>query len=73
MADWTCSLCGHTRKRISGAFLRKRRQEELAESLRSLAAKDGLTAGYLCDIENGRRYPTDRILKLYFPKGGYYL
>jgi len=43
-----------------GVFLKKKRNEREI-SIRPMAEKLGVSAGHYCDIESGRRSPTDRI------------
>jgi len=45
-----------------GQRIRERR-EELDLSLREFAAKLGLSAPFISDIELGRRYPSDQVLR----------
>jgi predicted transcriptional regulator len=49
-----CSTCGSTGVYLDGTGLRKLRQEA-GLSLRHVAGKAGITAGYLCDLELNRR------------------
>ncbi|NLE94382.1 MAG: helix-turn-helix transcriptional regulator [Dehalococcoidia bacterium] len=55
------------------------RREELGLQQQVLANKAGITPGYLCDIEHGRRIPSDDVLGrladglwLTLPDGIYY-
>jgi ribosome-binding protein aMBF1 (putative translation factor) len=45
-----------------GELIRGRR-EEINISLRALARKTNISAAFLCDIEHGRRCPSDHVLK----------
>jgi len=44
-----------------GAFLKDKRNEREI-SVRPMAEQVGVSAGYYCDIESGRRSPVDRVL-----------
>lgn len=55
-----------------GAFLREKRRQEgfsirkLVETMKdaSLSGDAGVSSAHLCDIENGRRTPSDEVLSL---------
>ena len=55
-----------------GAFLREKRRQEgfsirkLVEAMKgeSLSGDAGVSSAHLCDIENGRRTPSDEVLSL---------
>ena len=55
-----CSLCGGSRKRLNGPWLRYRRVE-IEQSLRTIATRVGLSAAYLSDLERNRREASDEV------------
>lgn len=55
-----CPLCGGTRKRLNGPWLRYRRVE-IEQSLRTIAQRVGISAAYLSDLERNRREASDEV------------
>ena len=56
-----------------GAFLREKRRQEgfairkLVETIKNMSTPDAeasISSAYICDIENGRRTPSDEVLSL---------
>lgn len=66
--DARCERCGGPVKRVNGAWLRVQRKNA-GMSLRELGKWLGLSAGFLCDVERGKRRCSHTLAEAYAALG----